>query len=224
MRNLLKAYKGFPDANGLLTEEDLHWARVFKWNRGVGFRIATPTHADKSGNDWLRDFVKTFGPAIVMPLTFMSKGLGFGARSIKGKRFSANLAHVPGFFTPSTCFEQPFVYGTPIMVTEGVLDAEVASLAYPWTLAALTSKISEVQAFLLSLITNTVIFSFDNDEAGEKGYRYSQKNMKRWGLQHTDLRPSGVKDWGDLLGKPKQDIQDELNRFAVTLRVRGIVR
>ena len=225
MKEFVEFYQGLPLAESLLIKDsDFHWSKLFAWDRGKDFRIATPVHAvSHQGGKWIQEFTKTYGPAVVMPLSLLNKGLGFGARAIKEKKFSAKLSHVPGFYSAASCFNKPFVYGTPIMVVEGVLDAEVASLAYPWVLATLTSKISEAQAFLLSTLTGTVILSFDNDEAGAKGTRFSTPHLTKWGIKYVDMRPGGVKDWGDLLSCPREKMQDELNRLVMNMHARGVL-
>lgn len=213
-------------AAGLLDPEvDFHWSRVFSWGRGEGFRLSTPVKAAHHGEKWVQNFSRIYGTAIMVPLSLLSKGLGFGLRAIKDKRFSTHLFQDPGFYSASTCTNEPFVYGTPIMIVEGVLDAEVASLVYPWVVATLTAKISEPQAFLLSCLTSTLIESFDNDEAGEKGAHFSKKHLRKWGLKPLHFPPPrAVKDWGDLLGKPRDEVQDELNRCSIELRSKGILQ
>lgn len=225
-KKLVGYFGGLPDAGGLLNpEEDFHWSRVFSWGRGESFRLSTPIKAAKHGDSWIQNFSRAYGAGVMVPLALLSKGLGFGIRSIKDKRFSTMLFQTPGFYSASPCFEAPFVYGTPIMIVEGVLDAEVASLVYPWVLATLTSKVSEAQVFLLSHLTNTLVMSFDNDEAGEKGLHFSKKHFVKWGLRHFKLQPPrSMKDWGDLLGLPREEVHDELNRVRVELRTKGIIR
>lgn len=225
-RRLLRLYQRLPQAETLLTRsKDVHWAKLFPWGRGENFKIATPIDALEGGEEWIQDFTKVYGPSLVMPLSLFDKGLGFGARALKQKKFSANLFQIPGFYTASTAIGRPFIYGEPIIVVEGVLDAEVASLAYPWVVATLTAKISEAQAFLLSGLTNLVIFSFDNDEAGDKGMRFSAKYLKKWGIQSVRMPPTKrLKDWGDLLGLPKDEMQAEITRYSMELRTRGIIR
>ncbi len=226
MKELIEFYHGLPTAESLLTKDtDFHWSRVFPHGLGESFKIATPPHAATHGTPWIKEFTRDFGPAVVMPLALLDKGLGFGARAIKQKHFSTFLVQAPGFYTPASCFAKPFVYGTPIMVVEGVLDAEVASLAYPWVLACLTSKVSEAQAFLLSMLTSVVVLSFDNDEAGDKGTKFSIPHLQKWGLRYTDLRPSKrVKDFGELLSLPENQMKAEIDCFAVLLRTKGVVR
>ena len=224
-RQMVKFYQSLPMAKDLLNpQEDFHWSRIFEWDRGETFRIATPIHAATYGEKWAQDFAKVYGPALVMPLTLMTKGLGFGARAIKQKKFSAHFFEDPGFYSASTCFQEGFRYGEPILIVEGVLDAEVASLTYPWTIAALTASVSEQQAFLLSHMTNTVVLSLDADEAGEKGAFYSKKHLQKWGVRTMEMKPSGVGDWGDLLSKPRDEMQMELNRYTVELRSKGVLR
>lgn len=223
--DLVKYFGGLPEAESVLNpSEDFHWSKIFAWNRGGCFRLSTPIHAANFGTKWIQNFSRIYGPAVMMPLSLLGKGLGFGVRAIKEKKFSTNFFQNPGFYSATTCFNETFSYGTPIMVVEGVLDAEVASLFYPWVLATLTSKISEPQAFLLSCLTNTLILSFDNDESGEAGAHFSGKYLQKWGLNYFKLQPpASVKDWGDLLSWPRENVQGEVNRMIVTLRSKGVL-
>ena len=225
MNDLAKLYQKSPSAESLLTrDDDLHWSKIFPWGRGESFKLVTQIQASLSGIPWIKQFTRIYGPAILMPLALLEKGLGFGVRALKGKRFSTHLFQAPGFYSAQTCYEEPFKFGTPIMVVEGVLDAEVASLAYPWVLATLTSKISEAQVFLLSMLTRTIVVSFDNDPAGEKGLRFSTGYLRKWGLQWVDLSPPRrMKDWGDLLSLPREEMQGELVRFQRTLKMKGVL-
>ena len=72
-----------------------------------------------------------------------------------------------------------YTYGTPIVLTEGIYDADVLRQIYPNVMATLTSNITVMMAETLSLMTDHVIVAFDSDDAGVSGFDKVYKRMTR---------------------------------------------
>ena len=91
---------------------------------------------------------------------------------------------------------QPFTYGKPILIVEGLRDCLDAQTIYPYTLAMQTSSIPSLVKEVLHTLTDTIILALDNDDAGQKGI----KNLKyKKEFNYLTLNyPDNYKDIGTL--------------------------
>ena len=70
-----------------------------------------------------------------------------------------------------------FKYGDPIVIVEGLYDADVLRQIYPNVVATQTSNVTVTQARVLKLMTNNFIVAFDSDSAGESGLEKATKRL-----------------------------------------------
>ncbi len=107
----------------------------------------------------------------------------------------------------------PYIYETGIVyVVEGAIDCITLAKELPNTVSTLTSKITEEQAFTLSLLAQQMVVVFDSDEAGEYGareaYTHHSPKFKRVAIKSTpynDCNSSflslGEEDFRDMVKK-----------------------
>lgn len=95
----------------------------------------------------------------------------------------------------------------PILLVEGYLDCLAAKqLGIKYVAAILGWKVSQKQIQKLKRKNiKEIICGLDNDEAGNKGYRYLKRIAKENGFTVERIRyPKGIKDFGDLLNNEEK--------------------
>lgn len=87
-----------------------------------------------------------------------------------------------------------------IIICEGTADCEyIKKYISKDVLACLTDSISKTKLEILKTLTNHVVLSFDNDEAGDNAKIRETKKLKKCGFFVEYLSPpSYVKDFGDM--------------------------
>ena len=179
-------------------EEETRQCKTYMLKRGYSSRSLQKSEAKPSLNS---------NYPIIFPLLENGIFRGYVMRTfdkeIEGQRkymynkgFNRKLS-LPGTFTK----EQP------ILLVEGYLDCLAAKqLGIKNVAAILGWKISseQVQKLIKKKITK-IICGTDNDEAGNKGYKYLKRIASSVGFQVQRIRyPQGIKDFGDLLNNPDQ--------------------
>jgi DNA primase len=151
--------------------------------------------------------------------------VGCGLISLKTRAKSTIQGESIAVYTARAGAAKKFQFGTPLVVVEGVKDAEVMSLAWPDTIACMTAHLSEPQAFALSMLTGHVILALDDDAAGRKGARTSRKYLEKYGVQVAHMgMPQGIKDPGMLLdGEHADRFVGNLGYFRSQLQTYGLV-
>lgn len=120
-------------------------------------------------------------------------------RSLKEKKFFTFGIKRPMLYGLSHFHN--FQYGDPIVIVEGLKDADAFSAIYPYTVAMQTAGIGLMQREILCSLTSNLILCFDNpdmDEAGAKATRRISKYYTDFDIKVL-LHPQGVKDTGTLL-------------------------
>jgi hypothetical protein len=165
---------------------DAKWAVVARSFNLIHLKVITPLDI-KTDNSHIANFIRSTGPCVQYPLTFGKAVFGYAFRSLSDKNFIL-LCYSPMYIYSSFrsmrghLGGENFVYGVPVAISEGVLDAEAVSLAWPFSYACLTNHLSDCQAQFISMFTTKVIYFQDNDEAGDKGAKVSVNNLKRYGV------------------------------------------
>lgn len=116
-------------------------------------------------------------------LGFSFHPIGLIFRSLVDKEFHHCVNETPSFYV-SKAFEdnqRKFKFGQPIVLTEGVLDAEafVAITGYPYVVAYLTSSVPSLLAYFLSVLTKDAIIVPDTDFWGLKNLEITKRNLER---------------------------------------------
>ena len=121
-----------------------------------------------SFTEYQRGFLKNEGAVIAIFNTMNNKPTSIIFRSISHKEFMdySLVYNIYGF----DLMDDSFTFGMPVVLTEGVYDADSVRFIYKNTLAVLTSNITVMQANILNSLTNRFIIAFDQDDAGESGY------------------------------------------------------
>jgi len=98
-----------------------------------------------------------------------------------------------------------FTYGLPLVLVEGVLDAEAfaRTVKYPFVIAYLTSYVNVHVAALVASLTNNVLLVPDNDESGRNGLKRALKNFNEHSVKVTIMKTI-EKDFGDVLTSNNQ--------------------
>ena len=136
-------------------------------------------------------------------LGFDCKVFGFLVRDLDRKQFFIYKKHKPCFYV-TQAFEDnqdKFNINTPVVLVEGVYDAEVLSYytKYPFIIAYLTSSASGAMCYFASLLARKFLLIPDFDKYGVEGVRNSVKNLIKLKLTLELFKPmNGVKDPGDL--------------------------
>ena len=92
--------------------------------------------------------------------------------------------------------KEPYKYGVPILIVEGLRDCLDAQGIYPYTVAMQTAAISVMTKEVLKTLTGTLILALDNDETGIKS---TKRIIKDRDFEYMTFNyPSGYKDIGML--------------------------
>lgn len=167
------------------------WIDVLKATKTETVRLVNPNLTSvislTSESAYLKKFFSgsTF---LMFPISFYSTVFGYGFRDVNSKYFSTYNQNKIGIYTAMRAYSENLVYNTPIVITEGVKDAEILSVYYPYVFACLTSAISKGLAEFLSIFTSRIIIVPDTDEAGQRGFERSQKNCSEFGVNINRVR------------------------------------
>lgn len=136
-----------------------------------------------SFSTYYHQFFADAGASVGIFSTLNSKIISIIFRSTSAKEFlNHSLSYnLYGF----DMIDPNFTYGTPIILTEGLYDADVLRQIYPNVMATQTSNITMMMAETLSLMTDHVIVAFDSDDAGISGFNRVYDRM-------TKLNPNCV--------------------------------
>lgn len=144
-----------------------------------------------------------FEEALVTYLGFQDHPTGLLFRKLQAKEFKfVPLKTRKLSYYVAQDFEvhaHRFSYGLPIVLVEGVLDAEsfAKTVQYPYVMAYLTSYVNTYVAAFVASITNRVLLVPDNDDAGRNGAKRSIKNFKEFGVGVKEMKTI-EKDFGDV--------------------------
>jgi len=116
------------------------------------------------------------------------------------------------FRTRFICFGlanlEGFRYGEPLVLVEGVKDAQAVSLFYPYVLAYLTAQPPQLLLQVVSYLTDKVVVFVDNDAAGLR----AAKGLRKKGYH---VVPSLYKDLGQLWEQGGEFIKDEVKLYVL---------
>jgi hypothetical protein len=196
------AYEHLPPLCGF--NSPAKWAVVARAFGLAHFKVITPFDV-KTDNSYISNFIRSVGPCVMYPLTFGQVVFGYAFRSLADKNFIL-LSYSPLYLysslrtMTSPMHGEMFVYGTIMVISEGVLDAEALSTVWPFSYACLTNHVNDCQAQLISMFTNKVVYFKDNDIAGDKGAEVSATNLRRYDVTcHITRMSSQFKDPGDFI-------------------------
>lgn len=131
------------------------------------------------------------GLFITTYLGFKFFPLGIFFRAVFEKLFHQVVKHTPIFYVSKSFDDEytRFIYGQPIVLFEGILDAEVFSYItqYPFIMAYLTSSVSVNLASFLSILTDKVVIVPDTDKWGMLNLERSKKNLSKFGVNFREL-------------------------------------
>lgn len=121
--------------------------------------------------DYLHFFFYDNPICFMYPMSFMSVFTGFGFRSVESHEFSIKKWGPTISYTTSKMLVniKDFRYHNPIILAEGVADAEAISQIYPWVMGMLGNHTKLLVSKLLPLVTRKVYLMTDNDKGGYDG-------------------------------------------------------
>jgi len=187
------------------------WAVVAKVFDLSHLKVITPYDV-RQDSSYISNFIRSVGPSVMYPLTFGQVVFGYAFRSLADKNFIL-LSYSPlAIYSSLRTMLSPmkgemFVYGTILVISEGVLDAEALSMAWPFSYACLTNHVNDYQAQLISMFTNKVVYFKDNDKPnsqgiipGDEGARITKKNLQKYDVTcHISRMGQEYKDPGELI-------------------------
>lgn len=132
--------------------------------------------------------------------------LGYVMRGVGHKEYSCVFAksETGATFQPTFGWYdfETFTSGMPIVVTEGIKDALYLKKHYPYTIAALSCKMSDSLCKLLSSLTKNVVIAFDSDTAGNTAAKTAATKLGKFGVNTKRLvPPQELKDFGECFSK-----------------------
>lgn len=148
--------------------------------------------------EYMKEFLRFHGEAIMIANTINNKVLSIVLRSINTKKEFQKIGTSKNMLYGLGMLDKNFKFGEPIILVEGHLDRDAMSQFYPNVLALTTNKISNTQAKILKYLSNRFILMLDADSAGQSGIKdayYKLKGCSISQMQHI----SGMKDCGDLI-------------------------
>lgn len=164
-----------------------------------------------SDNDFLSSLItkvdyglpNDFVYCLVTYTGFGIKPLGLLFRNLEEKDFRvAHFGMRKIMFYVSQRFDEnitAFKYGYPIVMVEGVLDAEAFAYmtGYPFVVAYLTSFVNPFTAAFFSTITNKIMLVPDQDKSGQDAKDKTLDHFKIFGTK-AEVFKSSHKDFGDV--------------------------
>ena len=124
-------------------------------------------------------------------------------RSVTSKRFINISSGIPSTFYNIGGLTKTRHFSDKVVICEGVADCEyIKNYIYPDVIACLTDSISVLKLEVLKTLTNHVVLSFDNDEAGILAKERETKKLRRCGFFVEYISaPESLKDFGDMFDK-----------------------
>ena len=155
------------------------------------------------------------------PMFFFGTLLGYAFRSIEGKEFTVKNRYPMIAFTASTAVYNLKDYRgskfQPLVLVEGVSDAEAVSQIYPWVIAVMGNKVKSTMTEILQWYTKEVYLLFDNDSAGRSGAEDSIKGLEAKGIKVRNLtypKNCTYKDPAQIIGDGKRQIIKQMLKGA----------
>ena len=144
-----------------------------------------------------------------VPLGYVMRGVGHKEYSCVFARPEKGASFQPTFgWYDFESYEQ----GMPIIITEGIKDALYLKKIYPYTLAALSCKMSDALCKMLSSLTKNVIIAFDSDEAGNNAAKTATTKLGKFGINaKRAMPPAGLKDFGECFSNIGIDISVKMS-------------
>ena len=173
---LLDLYHGLSGRERLI-QSDLS-AKYIHWSNALGYRMARPHDALSCTilPDGFKKFISEEDCVIVMPSWDVVKKrvVGVTVRSVFSKSFRrfTPLPYVPHGFLMYGGLKREKAYFDAWIVVESAFDSDWLRTIYPYVIASSGVSGLNTEAFTLVCETSSsIIVAFDNDEAGEEGYR-----------------------------------------------------
>lgn len=175
------------------------------------------TYSNKLPN-YLKEYLQYSGDSIMLPNIIKNRVYAITFRNITGTKQFIKLG-VSYLFYNLGNLPPDFKYGMPLLITEGNMDCDVGKLIYPYCIATMTNSLSTNQIQLLLGLTNRVIIAYDNDEAGEKGYKNVYYKLREFQFSVKKfIHNSNLKDFGDLIDLKMRD-ENEYNYIVHSYKI-----
>ena len=168
--------------------------------------------------NYLKEYFQYSGDSIMLPNIIDGRIHAITFRNLSGTKQFIKMGLAYLFYNLGN-LPKDFKYGDPILITEGNIDCDVGKSLYPCCLATMTNSLSTNQIQLLSGLTNKVIIAYDNDEAGEKGYKNTYYKLRQFHFTVKKfVHNSNLKDFGDLVDLKMKD-EDEYNYIYQSYKI-----
>lgn len=139
---------------------------------------------EKSVAYYVYSFVKKCGATVAIFNILDGKPISVTFRSLSEKEFRdySLIYNIYGF----DLIDSNFKYGDYLIITEGFYDADSLRVLYPNVVATQTSNVNSMQAEVLKTMTDKFIIAYDDDSAGEAGFK---KALNKLG---TDIKKLSI--------------------------------
>jgi hypothetical protein len=139
-----------------------------------------------------RFIVDSGGAVLIIFNSLNKKPVSCVFRSLQSKDF-VDYSYVRSLYG-FDMIQDNFKYGDILYLTEGYYDADVLRTLNVNSVAMLTSNVNQIQANILKSMTNRFVVAFDQDNAGEAGYKKAIQRLGKdiWKLPiYTDDKDIG---------------------------------
>lgn len=184
MIDTLKAiYKTLPKITESVLPEH-SWGKVIGERSSLLHLASLSTFAGVVWNEdteWLGKFLLNSNATIMFPLNYFGFTTGFGFRSVENKRFSTYVHPYPiPVYTPQegVLRRHTKLYSEPLVLVEGVADAEAVGAYYPWVVALLGSNLNQHLQPILEATNEMFYTMLDNDLSGQRGTKKCRNAWK----------------------------------------------
>jgi hypothetical protein len=190
-----------------LDRKDNHWVKFFNEHPRERVKIVRYGNKDSDSNyleaaKYFEELkiIKPGSLGLLAPLGFTQNGWVY--RDLNQKLFVTQVFGSPMYYAAQWFCDRLsfFKFGDPVVVCEGVLDAEclVELTGYPYVIAQVGSSMSVRLGMMMSLITDKIVLVPDNDKAGEAGAKKSLFSLKQLGVKGAVVTTASHKDTGEL--------------------------
>ena len=187
-------------------DADHHWVRFFRAHPPAKIKLVRWAERERSEGvmQAVLDYFLANGSlrpgslGLVTYTGFKESPNGWIYRDLHTKRFDVWAGKIPPLYISEgwDLRDTEFQRSMPVVVTEGLLDAEATAVmsGYPYCACQLGSSLSEDACRAIGLVTDHVVLLGDNDRAGQRGTQKTQRALRQLGVGCTIIIEDSAKD------------------------------
>lgn len=183
------------------------WDAAYNYLKHLGFSDYEILRADLCRKSRNGNLIDTFRNRVMFPITDVhGRVIAFGGRVMDdSKPKYLNSSDTPVFDKGKNCFSLGFAEKSSskqLILCEGYMDVIAMNQAgFENAVATLGTSMTPAQARLLSRKAESVIISYDSDEAGQRATRRAINLLNEAGVRTKILKMTGAKDPDEYIKK-----------------------